>query len=158
MIAKNGTFDEAFPDIGDFTIQLIEAGQGTGVWEGDKRRVYRKSIPPGVYVDCSNAFCCNGGVSIGSSLRNMVHTRATGHESTEYFQGYQGLPKRRRRYRSCMNRFKVKITLAYKDNDQCGHSPLPPRLAPQTESVSDNRPLDISGLAWRQTLSSVAFR
>lgn len=113
LFGRKAPFHEAFPDIEDFDIEVTEDGRDM-IGRGPRRRVYRKSDPPGEFVDCSNPSCYDGGVSIGSLLRTMVFTRETEHQSNHICQGYEGSPKGRRRYRSCLNRFEVKITLTYK--------------------------------------------
>ena len=114
IFGKKGTFEEAFPQITDVTVEVTEEGKGfDGRDLTERRRVYSKSDPPGEYADCSNSFCYNGGVGIGSILRTMVYARETHHEDTHFCQGQEGSPKGRRRYGPCFNHFKVKITLLY---------------------------------------------
>jgi hypothetical protein len=67
----------------------------------------------GEYVDCENRLCYNGGVSIGQKLRDMVRGQETEAEFSAICKGYEGSPQGRRKYRTCLNRFEVKIRVEY---------------------------------------------
>ncbi len=119
LFSKTVSFDEAFPEIEDVIIEVTEDGDGVRHSRlGDPRCIYQKPNLPGECVDCSNPLCYNGGVSVGSIVHNMVAKRATKRETSEVCRGYEGSPKGRRKYRSCMNIFKVKITITYKEESQ----------------------------------------
>lgn len=115
LFSRKASFDEAFPEIEDIVIEVAEDGHGVRHWgRDDPKRIYKKPHLPGEYVDCSNPLCYNGGVSVGSIIRDMVRERATKRETSEICHGYEGSPKGRRKYSSCMNFFKVKISITYK--------------------------------------------
>ena len=116
VFSRKVSFDEAFPEIEDVVIEVTE--KGTGVRHrgpDDPKHIYRKPHLPGEYVDCSNSLCYNGGVSVGSIIRDMVREHATERETSEVCRGYEGSPKGRRKYRKCMNFFQVKIGITYKE-------------------------------------------
>ena len=117
VFSKKASFEEAFPEIEDLTVEVEETGHGVGEW--NRKRIYRKQYLPGEYIDCSNPLCYNGGFSIGSILREMVKKKQTELETSKLCQGHEGSPKGRRIYRKCMNFFKVKVSIKYnKPNEE----------------------------------------
>ncbi|AKI97035.1 hypothetical protein [Kosmotoga pacifica] len=116
LYSKKVSFEEAFPEIEDLTVEVEETGHG--VSELNRKRTYRKQYFPGEYIDCSNPLCYNGGFSIGSILREMVKKRQTELETLKLCQGHEGSPKGRRIYRKCMNFFKVKVSIKYKEANE----------------------------------------
>lgn len=116
LFSTKTSFDEAFPEIEDIVVEVVEVGEGVGRWSDEERaRIYSKSHLPGEYIDCSNSRCYNGGVSIGSIIRAMLRKHDTDHQVSKMCQGYEGSPKGRRRYRSCRNHFDVKVSIKYKE-------------------------------------------
>ena len=113
VFAKKAPFDEAFPEIEDLKVEITESGEGVSEWS--HKRIYTKKYFPGEYIDCSNSLCYNGGVSIGSILRGMVVSKQTTLEDSKLCQGSEGSPKGRRIYRKCLNSFKIKVEIKYKD-------------------------------------------
>jgi hypothetical protein len=111
MFSKKVGFDQAFPEIED--LKVVVEQDGHGIREYNKTRHYGKDVVE--YIDCSNSLCYNGGFSIGGILRDMVRNRETHREDLALCQGYEGSPKGRRRYRSCINSFQFKIDIKYKD-------------------------------------------
>jgi hypothetical protein len=109
ILGKKVSFAEAFPQIDDLEIEVEESE----VWPVGERR-FTRAYPPGEYINCSNHLCYNGGVRVGSLLRQMVDARRTEGELTQSCQGYEGSPRGRRHYRSCMHRFRVRVRLTYK--------------------------------------------
>ena len=107
------SFDEAFPEIEDLTVEVEKFGEGVQKW--NRKSVYRKQNFPGEYIDCNNSLCYNGGFSIGSILREMVKNKQLELETSELCIGYEGSPKGIKKYRSCLNCFKVKVTIKYKE-------------------------------------------
>jgi hypothetical protein len=116
VFGRKVTFDEAFPQIEDLKVEVIESGHG--IIGQSRKSFYRKQYFPGEYINCSNPLCYNGGFSIGSILREMVSNKQTELETTESCQGYEGSPKGRRKYKGCLNFFKIKISIKYKENTQ----------------------------------------
>ena len=72
----------------------------------------------GEYIDCSNRLCYGGGFSIGQVLREMVDGKQTHRETTRGCRGYEGSPKGRRRYRSCVNHWKITVDIEYSVKDE----------------------------------------
>ena len=111
-------FDRAFPEIEKVVVEVEEEGDVSPDpfgGETTKKRVYGKSTLPGEYIDCSNPRCYNGGFRLSQTLRFMVDSRETNREEIYFCQGYEGSPKGRVKYDDCDNRFKVKITVVYKE-------------------------------------------
>lgn len=113
VFGKKASFDEAFPEIEDLTVEVEEFGEGTTKW--NRERVYRKQRFPGEYIDCHNPLCYNGGFSIGEILREMVANRQTELYTSKLCQGNEGSPKGRRIHKKCMNGFHVKVSIKYKE-------------------------------------------
>ena len=113
IFAKKVSFDEAFPEIEDLTVEVEEFGHGISGW--GQKFIYRKQNFPGECINCSNPLCYNGGFSIGSILREMARNKQTELETEKMCQGYEGSPKGRKRYRDCSNSFKIKISIKYKE-------------------------------------------
>ncbi|MCH9035939.1 MAG: hypothetical protein IH860_01290 [Chloroflexi bacterium] len=109
------SFEEAYPDIDDLTIEVNESGEGIGRWGGFA--TYNKRGFPGEYVDCSNPRCFNGGFSLGRLLYPMIGRRQAESETSLPCQGYEGSPKGKRIYRKCLNGFTIKVLIQYKDAD-----------------------------------------
>ncbi len=114
---KNATFEQTFPRIKSMRIEIEEEGEGTTTRHGDGTKKHSFSVPspPGPYIDCSNPLCYNGGLHVGRLLKFMVERGDTELESVESCQGFEGSPKGRKKHGECLNMFKVKIQLEYKD-------------------------------------------
>lgn len=109
FFGKKATFTEAFPEISDIRIEVT------------RQRDHRKSTEVitgqvGEFIDCTNSLCYNGGVSIGSVLRDMRDKGEKYREDTLSCRGFEGSPKGRRRYGPCWTIFKVRINIEYKDD------------------------------------------
>lgn len=118
VFGKKTTFSEAFPEVKNITLEIEEDGKKPTYYShlpdaSVKKRVYRKDNFPGEFVNCSNPLCYNGGVRIGLIIDSMTSSKDTKYEKVFFCQGYEGSPKGRKRYRDCINRFKVKITIEY---------------------------------------------
>lgn len=116
LFARKVPFKEAFPKIKKLEIRAEESGYG--VYGEFNTRYYNIDNPPGEFIDCSNPVCYNGGFSIGEILREMVRHKKTHHEGMKLCQGYEGSPKGRRRYRSCINHWKVTVDLEYYTDEE----------------------------------------
>lgn len=110
--SKTDSFDKAFPNIEDVKVELKEYGEDVDQWSHN--RTYSKQYFPGEYIDCSNKLCYNGGISIGSIIRDMIYNKQTEFETSKLCQGHEGSPKGRRIYRKCLNSFELKVSLKYK--------------------------------------------
>ena len=112
VFSRKASFQEAFPEIADLKVVVEQDGDGVREWNR-VRYLGRDSAEE--YVDCSNPLCYNGGFRLGETLRAMASAKETHKEETAVCQGYEGSPKGRRRYRSCMNFFKFTVDITYKD-------------------------------------------
>jgi hypothetical protein len=110
---KKVPFLEAFPEIEDFKIEVSESTDM--IWGGRERScTYTRTQPPGEFVDCTNPVCYGGGVSIGEILRFMIDEGKTEEEVSRGCRGHEGSPQGRRKYRTCMHHFHVRVSLKYK--------------------------------------------
>jgi hypothetical protein len=116
LFSQKGSFAEAFPQLEEAKVSLTESGYVGYTLDGSnkkKRTVSSKSGNLGEYINCSNPLCYNGGFSVGQSIREMISAAETHREDHAVCQGYEGSPKGRRRYRSCINFFTFTIDLTY---------------------------------------------
>jgi hypothetical protein len=107
-------FEAAFPQIEDLIVEVEEKGDGVP-WDGKQYR-YGKTTG-GEYVNCSNPRCYNGGFHLGGIIRSMISQKQTNLETSTICQGQEGSPKGRRIYQECMNYFKIKVSITYKQGD-----------------------------------------
>jgi hypothetical protein len=117
LFAKKTSFAEAFPEILQVTVEVEESGTGvsSGIFGNQQTRLTRYTETSlGEYADCSNRLCFNGGIDIGSMLREAVREQKTEFGGTGRCQGYEGSPGGRRKHRECMNYFKVRGEITYK--------------------------------------------
>jgi hypothetical protein len=110
--ARKVGFKEAFPEIEDVRVEVAKSGAGIDEW--NNHAIYGKE-DLGEYIDCSNSLCYDGGFSIGAILRDMVSKKQMDLETSQLCQGNEGSPKGRRIYRKCVNYFKVKVSIKYKN-------------------------------------------
>lgn len=115
IFSQKVPFEEAFPQIEDVKVEIEEGGHGI---YSEFRNRFRTKGSLGEYIDCSNPLCYNGGFSIGEILREMVRAKQSDLETSKLCQGYEGSPKGRRRYRRCMNFFKIKVQIKFKETDK----------------------------------------
>lgn len=121
FFSKKVTFSEAFPDIDDIKVEVIETSEPKTdkMLKEEKyqnnKRAYGKLL--GEFIDCSNRFCYNGGFSIGDIIRTMVSQKQISKEGSTICQGYEGSAKGRRRYRSCLHCFYYHVEIKYKDKN-----------------------------------------
>lgn len=113
IFGKKGSFDEAFPEIEDLTIEVEKSGNGVKEW--NHKSFYNKQNFPGEYIDCNNSLCYNGGLAIASILREMVRNKQPELETSKTCIGDEGSPKGGKIYRKCMNSFNIKVTIKYKE-------------------------------------------
>ncbi len=118
FVSKTDSFDKAFPEIEDIKVEVTESGEGTT--QANRERIYRKQTFPGEYTDCHNPMCYNGGFSIGEIIRDMIRNKQAELTTYKMCQGYEGSPKGRRRYRSCVNSFDINVTIKYKEEKNGG--------------------------------------
>ena len=114
VFSRKVSFKDAFPTIKSARVRTEESGYSPSGRYFDKPRVrvYDENNL-GEYIDCSNRLCYGGGFSIGQILREMVDEKQTHLETTKFCKGYEGSPKGKRRYRSCVNNWKVTVDIEY---------------------------------------------
>jgi hypothetical protein len=105
------TFEEAFPQIADAVIEVQELGKLPEHSSG-KREYQNNEI--GESVPCRNPACNKKGISAGWILREMVRNNQTEIEALEVCEGRESMG--RGQYRDCLNRFVIKATVTYKEN------------------------------------------
>jgi hypothetical protein len=109
--SSKASFEEVFPEVESHTVRVTEStygGEKPAYWSG------------GEFADCSNPLCFNGGVAVGRLIKSMVSDRQTDATFTRLCQGYEGSPKGKRRYRSCIHSFEVVVHLDYRAADDEG--------------------------------------
>ncbi len=111
LFSRKTSFTEAFPEIEDIQVEVKFTGAGIRSWN-QTRHLTKESL--GEFVNCQNPVCYGGGFSIGEIVREMVRSRKEKFEASRGCRGYEGSPKGRRRYRSCINSFDVKVQIKYK--------------------------------------------
>lgn len=117
-LATPGTFDQTFPTVTDFTIEIEEDDGGWPIKNGKSRFTFaNRSTMPSI-VNCTNRLCYNGGVSIQRLLESMIASGKTTLEIHERCQGYAGSPAGRRRYRDCVHGFKIFARVTLPDTAQ----------------------------------------
>lgn len=108
---KVNSFQEAYPTIASLRIEVTESSFGFGsssrTWTFTEAN-FRHAI------NCSNSMCYGDGVELGWMLHDMVRKKQIQHEERKGCQGYEGSPKGRRRYRSCLHSFQIKAQVEYK--------------------------------------------
>lgn len=114
FVSKTDSFDKAFPEIEDVKVEVTESGEG--LTQFNRERIYSKRTLRGEYIDCHNPMCYNGGFGIGEIIRDMIRNKQAELVTYKTCQGYEGSPKGRRRYRSCVNSFNIKVIIKYKEN------------------------------------------
>jgi hypothetical protein len=110
LFTKKVSFEEAFPEIDNFQIEVEEIG----LHSHPIKEQFDLQHPSSEYFDCHNTRCYRGGVSIGKILRKMVRERLESFETTEICQGYEGSLKGKRKDQDCLTCFKIKVILKYK--------------------------------------------
>lgn len=121
LFSQKTDFEHAFPEIKSVVVDVEERGYGIHQWN-TKSRYTEKTL--GEHINCHNPICYNGGFSIGSILREMVRTKQTAlSKKYEGCQGYEGSPKGKRRYRSCINHFDLSVQIVYNKEIETNNEP-----------------------------------
>jgi len=107
-------FKAAYPGVKSLRVEVTE--HGDGVRFGPQRqpliqKLDEHSVRPTLH--CSNPLCQQGGVDIESLLQRLTLSRATEQQETVHCCGHEGSPKGRNRGRSCLNYFRVKVSISY---------------------------------------------
>ena len=115
VFGRKVPFKEAFPEIKEARVEVqTMTNIGSRFIVPDRPNISVYEAPDiGEYIDCENPDCYNGGFSIGSILHDMVQNKQTEYEGTATCKGYEGSPKGRKRYGSCVNWWKIKVKLQY---------------------------------------------
>jgi hypothetical protein len=110
---KVDTFHEAYPTIAKLHVEVSEKELGSS---GLARRLTFTEQHFQHAVNCSNPVCYRGGVQVGWLIHDMVRNKETDREETKSCEGYEGSPKGRKRYRTCLHRFTVKAHVDYRED------------------------------------------
>jgi hypothetical protein len=109
IFGRKVSFAEAFPSIASVRVEVTESEVA-----GQPRRRVLDERSLSEYVDCSNPVCYNGSFDIGDVIRRMVSEKETSRATRAMCQGYEGSPKGRKRFRSCLHSFEARVTVAYR--------------------------------------------
>jgi hypothetical protein len=103
-------FDKAFPQIAklDMAIIMVMAGQNGFAEFKIGGSNYRE------YITCSNLCCPNGIFQLALAIGPMISKRQIHAADSKLCSGYEGSPKGRKRYRSCLTEFSYAIDIEYK--------------------------------------------
>ena len=105
LFAKSSTFQEAFPDVEQATIEWEEST--LGIKPSGKRTESLKEI--GVFIQCGNSNCHEGGYEIDTEiLWDMISKKETKKEDILTCPGNE------RKGRSCCNGIKYTVRITYK--------------------------------------------
>lgn len=112
---KVDSFEEAYPTIASLRVEVTEEEIGLSsasrTWTFTEKNFIHA-------VNCSNSMCYGGGVEIGWMIHDMARNKQTDHEEIKRCEGYEGSPKGRRRYRSCLHAFHIKAHVEYKEDNR----------------------------------------
>ena len=111
------TFENAFPTVETMRVEVRPEGEGFRPFHGQQEWIetYVNGQIPTI-INCRNPRCYGGGLNLGYELRwAIVEAKRTEFEHVYFCDGYEGSPKGRKKYGDCDTRFKVKITVKYKD-------------------------------------------
>ncbi len=108
---RTNNFDEAYPSVDDVKIVVQQSLDGIRWSDPD---TYGKFMV-GEFFDCTVRNCYNGGFHIGQLLREMIRNREPECDVEKPCRGYEGSPKGKKRYGSCLNRYKINVKIKYKN-------------------------------------------
>ncbi len=112
LFGEPTTFEKAFPEIKNISIEFNQ--RGYGVYNEESKRRITDSRDIGEYLNCNNSSCQRGGFAIGQEIREMVRSKETEREKLLICEGDEGSPKGRKIGRRCINHINVKIKIKYK--------------------------------------------
>lgn len=107
------TFENAFPEIKDINIEVIE----NGLYMNNTRISHYSKTNISEFVNCTNPMCYNGGFRIGGIIRDMVYKKETERDGSADCQGNEGRQKSRDIRSKCLNSFSYKIQIEYNGNE-----------------------------------------
>lgn len=109
------TFAALYPSIEAIRVEIDL--DGVGSYGGGHKFVLDKTTMRPVF-DCPNTSCTRGGIRLDTHISSMVSAGETSKEVNLKCEGYEGSPKGKKFYRTCLNWFKVKISIQYKQEDK----------------------------------------
>ncbi len=112
------SFAEAFPTIA--SLQLEVADKQMGDQEARRHVITERAFRS--IIDCSNPLCYGGGVDVGPIIHELVAQGKTDDERSVMCRGYEGSPKGRKKYRSCMHIFRIRTHIEYLPGHHRGES------------------------------------
>lgn len=106
VFAKQGTFEEIYPEVADVTVKVKQTGEGC---DGRTLTYLRRNLP-GDRSPCSNPECRGGGFRIGALLNRMVRQHEEQGEDVISCTGNEGGRHKKR----CLNSARVRISISYR--------------------------------------------
>jgi hypothetical protein len=104
------TFDEAFPEIEEINVRVIEIGDD--IPGNQLIRDFAKDTLT-EYIKCSHPNCADGGFSIGCVIREMVQSKQTHRVHITDCRGVMGPRKRWLLQKGCCHQFTITIDIKY---------------------------------------------
>jgi hypothetical protein len=112
---NDATFNEAFPELKEFTLHIREEDQFG--WEKPyTERLFNLRTPPPPHFPCSNPFCERGGLSLEGIILDIVFNKTTNFEKRIKCPGDHGSPQGRRKGKSCHHTLLITISAEYGDD------------------------------------------
>lgn len=117
-INKKIRFLDDFPEVKDILVEVKE--KGFGELGSERSYVYHLDNIPnfGEHIECGNPSCYDGGIAIGSMIREMIANRRMKLEKVVKCQGYEGMSRAYGKYHDCdcLYLYKVSIYLIYRSS------------------------------------------
>lgn len=117
--AKRGPFHEVFPEVARLLVEYEETGEveRPDRYEGFAPVLCGKLTHNYIsqYIRCTNFRCYGGGFEICQVIGEMVRKKETERQGQADCVGHEGTPKGGKIYGKCFNRFRYKISIAYRD-------------------------------------------
>lgn len=111
---KFALLEEVYPQVAALRYEVSPRGLGGNKPDSDAGvSVFTEQTLPPV-IDCPNPICFGGGFHTQPILDRAVRSRLAEVTGREPCQGYEGSPKGRRRYRTCLNSWQVNLRITYK--------------------------------------------
>jgi hypothetical protein len=116
------TFAKAYPNVETIIVELRPSGEGFEPFGNDREclYVYTKDSMVSI-INCRNPRCYGGGLNLDYLIRwAVVEAKQHEYETVMSCQGYEGSPKGRRKDGPCDTRFRIKVSVTYKQDEPSG--------------------------------------